>query len=71
MITTIFLRSVKDPDGWGEVISDLKIPKRVAERLFEFSEYADVELYLEPRYDKKGICGIDVVGGRIVPRDEA
>jgi hypothetical protein len=57
----IVLDSVKDPDGWGEVIARLGLDKGKRERFFEWSEYASLELFVDSDMN---------VTGRILPREE-
>lgn len=60
---TISLCDIKDPDGWGELISDLGLTDEMMRRHFTYGEYADLELNIEVDGD-----ALRVVGGRIVPR---
>ena len=57
---TIVLDSIKDPDGWGELISELGLSDEKVDRFFEFAEYACVELEVDE--------DLRIVGGRILPR---
>jgi hypothetical protein len=74
---TITLDSVKDPDGWPEVISGLGLRTYDEEgedvsskerqdfvgRHFPWDEYADLELVIDE--------DLNVVGGRVIPCREA
>lgn len=51
--------TVKDPDGWGDVIHDLGLSDKQREKYFEFGEYATLDLEIEEDMS---------VTGRIVPR---
>lgn len=56
-MATIFLDSIKDPDGWQELIHELGLTDKQAERFFEFGEYADLELEVEWTGSKLLITG--------------
>lgn len=51
--------TVKDPDGWGDVIHALGLTDAKREKFFEFGEYATLQLEVEEDM---------AVTGRIVPR---
>lgn len=51
--------TVKDPDGWGDVIHALGLSDKQREKYFEFGEYATLTLEIEEDM---------TVTGRIVPR---
>lgn len=57
---TIVLESIKDPDGWGQLIHELDLTEAKREKFFEFGEYAALELEIDQ--------DLKVVGGRILPR---
>ena len=56
---TIVLDSIKDPDGWGDLISALDLTEAKRKKHFEYSEYASVELEVDQ--------DLNIVGGRILP----
>jgi hypothetical protein len=60
---SVTLHSIKDPDGWGDLISSLELSDYVMKRHFEFGEYANLEIEVEVVGDE-----LMVTGGRIVPR---
>lgn len=57
---TIVLDSVKDPDGWGQLIHDLGLSDAKARKFFEFREYANLEIEID--------SDLNIVGGRVLPR---
>ncbi len=54
----IVLDSIKDPDGWGQLIYELDLTGKAAREHFEFSEYASLELVIDE--------SLKVVSGRIL-----
>jgi len=56
---TIVLSSVKDPDGWGEIIHELGLSEAKARKFFEFHEYASLEIEID--------ADMNIVGGRVLP----
>lgn len=55
----IRLDTIKDPDGWGQLIHELGLSDEVRSKHFEWSEYAALELEIDE--------DLRVVGGRVVP----
>ena len=55
---TIRLYDIKDPDGWGELIYDLKLKKDVRKKHFEYSEYASIEIEVDEN--------LNIISGRIL-----
>jgi hypothetical protein len=58
----ILLRSIKEPDGWWELATELGLTDEQREAHFEFGEYADLEVEID--------SDLKVVGGRVVPSAE-
>jgi len=59
---TIFLFSIKDPDGWGDLIQELRLSREVTSAHFEFGEYANLELEIDK--------DLNVVGGRVLKLED-
>lgn len=58
----IRLDNIKEPDGWGNLIHALGLPKELVKHHFEWSEYASLELEIDEN--------LNVVGGRILRLEE-
>jgi hypothetical protein len=59
---TIQLGSIKDPDGWGNLIHELGLSEEKRRQYFQWGEYADLELEIDEN--------LQVVSGRILPVQE-
>ena len=57
------LETVKESDGWQELASKLKLTEEQRDALFEFGEYATLDLEFERQGDD-----VVIVGGRLVRR---
>lgn len=55
----ITLNSIKDPDEFGLLISNLSLPQEIIEKYFEFQEYASLELEIDE--------DLNIVGGKFLP----
>jgi hypothetical protein len=56
---SIVIDSIKDPDGWSNLISALDLTEAKRKKHFKFSEYASVEIEVDQ--------DLNIVGGRILP----
>lgn len=50
----------KDPDGIGELISELGLSEKKADKYFEYGEYGTFEIEVDSE--------MNIVGGRVLPR---
>lgn len=55
----IRLSTVKDSDGWQELAHELGIKWPRSSQIFEYGEYADLEIVVDEN--------LNIVGGRIIP----
>lgn len=58
----ISLSSVKDSDGWAELGFELGFSEKKISKVFQWSEYADLEIEVDE--------DLNIVGGRIIPHHE-
>lgn len=57
------LESIKEPDVFDQLASDLELDDDTQRRFFEFGEYANLELVVN--------ADMDIVGGRFIPRRQS
>lgn len=62
-IHRLTLRSIKDPDGFGELAHTLELTEEQKSKYFEWGEYANIEV--DVKVDDDGNLVIE--GGRFLP----
>lgn len=57
--STITLSNIKDSDGWFELGNDLGLSHKQIYKIFEYGEYANIEIEVDEN--------LNIIGGKIIP----